>query len=233
MEANLLLGRIAASLQSRGVAATARLAAARLRGRVEDWSERRLDRRYGTDTAGTSRKAVPEGFEGRPYEPVTPWSFRRTIRAAHLDPRRYTFVDYGSGKGRAVLLAAELGFRRSIGVELQPSLHEIALSNGRAFRRARPTAGRIEFVLGDATAYRPPADEDAVLFFYNPFGEALMERTLATLAEVQRAAPRRRIIAYRNPVHAAVLERSRGLECLAKNRSFALYSLTAPVIPET
>lgn len=233
MEANLLLGRLAASLQSRGFAATARLAASRLRGRAEDWWELRFDRRHGTDTAGSACKAVPEGFEGRPYEPVTPWSFRRTIRAARIDPRRFTFVDYGSGKGRAVLLAAEMGFRRSIGVELQPSLHEVARSNGRAFRRARPGAGEVEFILGDATAFRPPEQEDALLFFYNPFGEALMEKTLATLEEVQRAAPRRRIIAYRNPVHAAVLERSGCVESLVKNRSFALYSLTAPVIPET
>lgn len=230
MDANPLLGRIAASLESRGVAGTLQLAATRLRGRVEDWSERRFDRRYGIETAGTFRAPAPGA---RPYEPVTPWMFRRMMRAALIDPRAFTFVDYGSGKGRAVLLAAALGFRRSIGVELHPVLHAAALANVRAFRRACPDAGRIELALGDATGFRPPMDEDAVLFFYNPFGRALMQETLAMLERVACESPRRRIVAYRNPVHAAVLERSPHLRVLERNRSFALYSFTAPVIPET
>jgi len=218
-----LIDRIATSLQRRGFAGTAQFAAVRARDRWDEWLEQRFDRRYGIDTCG-NRRDMPAAFRGNSYEPVTPRMFRAMIRAARVPAGRFTFLDYGCGKGRAVFLAAELGFRRSIGIELNPALFEVARRNALAFRRARRGAGAIDIVLGDATVFRPPADEDAVLFFYNPFGEALMAKTVATIEAACREAPRRRVVAYRNPVHAAVFERSPCFRRLALNRSYALYS---------
>lgn len=202
------------------VAERIRLAADSARERVEDWRARRFDRRHGVDTAGASPGSAPLR---RGYEPVTPGKFRAMVRAAGIAPRQFTFVDYGCGKGRALLLAAKLGFARSIGIEIEPALHEAARRNVAAFRRACPGAGDIVLRLGDATVFAPPADEDALLFFYNPFGEPLMAKAVATIEAACRAAPRRRIVAYRNPVHAAVLERSPVFERMALNRSYALY----------
>lgn len=55
------------------------------------------------------------------------------------------FVDLGSGMGRPVFLASHLGARRSIGLELVPSLHETAETN-----RRRGNWPNVEFHLGDA-----------------------------------------------------------------------------------
>jgi predicted RNA methylase len=40
-----------------------------------------------------------------------------------------TFVDIGSGKGRALIIAAEYAFKRIIGVEYSPSLATICRRN--------------------------------------------------------------------------------------------------------
>ena len=42
---------------------------------------------------------------------------------------RYTFVDVGAGKGRAMLVASELPFRQVIGIELNPAMAAIAQRN--------------------------------------------------------------------------------------------------------
>ncbi len=39
------------------------------------------------------------------------------------------FVDYGSGKGAAIIHAKEIGFKQSIGVEFAKELHEVAVEN--------------------------------------------------------------------------------------------------------
>jgi hypothetical protein len=41
----------------------------------------------------------------------------------------YNFIDFGSGKGRAMLVASQLPFRQVIGIELNPTLADIAQSN--------------------------------------------------------------------------------------------------------
>jgi tRNA1(Val) A37 N6-methylase TrmN6 len=43
------------------------------------------------------------------------------------DLRDYTFIDFGSGKGRALLMAADLQFKSLIGIELRKELHDKAL----------------------------------------------------------------------------------------------------------
>ena len=85
----------------------------------------RFDRRYGVDTSGhiplgklgiSSSNAV----YGVPYEPVTPSYFSRMVESVTLAPGTHVFVDLGSGKGRALMLAASYPFKRIVGVEFSP-----------------------------------------------------------------------------------------------------------------
>src|SRR5690349_10766861 len=92
----------------------------RLSGRLSDWRDAALDRTYGIETCELVQK--PQGAGEHPdhgylYEPIQLAVFRRIMAALAIDPHNYTFVDYGSGKGRALVLAAEYGFRRVVGVE--------------------------------------------------------------------------------------------------------------------
>jgi SAM-dependent methyltransferase len=112
------------------------------------------------------------------------------------------FVDLGSGMGRAVFLASHLGVRKSIGVELVPSLHETAEANRRG-----GDWPNVEFHLGDAREKIFP--DVTLLWMFNPFGPAIMKEMLAKL-QAQRTGQLR--IIYLNPLHDEVLERAGWLQ---------------------
>ena len=63
------------------------------------------------------------------YQPVRPNAFNEIVRQLGIEYQHFTFVDFGSGLGRAVLLASEFPFKKVIGVELSPQLTRIAFAN--------------------------------------------------------------------------------------------------------
>jgi SAM-dependent methyltransferase len=95
---------------------------------------------------------------------------------ASSSPRKYppgdVFLDPGSGKGRAVLLAARYPFKRVIGVEFSESLTAIARRNMATFR-ARLRCHDVELVTADVVDYRIP-DDVSVVYMFNLFHERLV-----------------------------------------------------------
>src|SRR5262245_10773651 len=112
--------------------------------RFESWLERRMEQRLGIDTAGVDHDLARLGVpavnlaHAYAYQPVQLGVFARILRAAPIEPANYVMVDFGSGKARALILGAEHGFKRLIGIELAPALHEAALRNVAAYRQRRP-----------------------------------------------------------------------------------------------
>jgi hypothetical protein len=105
----------------------------------------------------------------------------------------------------ALALAAGMGFRRIVGVELFESLCRQARENIDALARRDPGAAGIELLCMDAAAYQPPPGP-LFCYFYNPFDDVVMRKVLARLEAACRAEPRPIIIAYSNPQHAAVFD---------------------------
>lgn len=170
------------------------------------WRERRFDRRYGIDSGGIAPH--PEDVAEHParedatrYQVTPPRRFRALMRALPIDRGRHTFVDLGCGKGRTLLLAEELGFRRVIGIEFSEELARVAERNAQA------RGAGVEVVHGDAGTYEWPA-EPTVVYLFNPFVGAVMERTVRRLEESLAAQPRELWIVYLNPVAAGPLEAS-------------------------
>ena len=95
-----------------------------------------FDERFGVETSGLIYE-LPSGHQhdlhNNGYFAVAPSVFHSIMRAMverlHLDFQRFGFVDLGSGKGRALLLASDYPFREVIGVELSPKLDRIARDN--------------------------------------------------------------------------------------------------------
>lgn len=112
-----------------------------------------FDWRYQVKTCGDEdpRKLAVVGENAShaiPYIPTTPGSGRHMLRDLPVtDLSGYTFIDMGSGKGRMLLLAAELPFRRIIGVEF---LRTLMLLPGR-MRRAIEIRGRLASRLNRST----------------------------------------------------------------------------------
>jgi SAM-dependent methyltransferase len=152
-----------------------------------------FERRHRLDTTDwvelSDDLAHPERGDYKP----TGWLTLKKI----LPPEEVTpddvFLDLGSGKGRAVFLAAQYPFRRVIGVELSPELHAVAVQNLRRF------GSRVELVNADATEYELPADV-TVLFLFNPFNGSVFAAALANVLRSLDEHPRTLRLVYVNPV---------------------------------
>jgi SAM-dependent methyltransferase len=181
--------------------------------------DRDFDARFGTDTQGeipaehlAHERAIAS--QSVSYEPTDPAAFRVMIEHIPIAPREYTFVDLGSGKGRALLLAALAGFRRIIGVEASPMLHRVAGENLKAWARAGMPARGMKLLLQDAAAYTPPPDP-CLIFLFNPFHARVMGRVLRNLRLSLQRTPRPLWLLYYNPQLTPQLERERWLERVA------------------
>ncbi len=96
---------------------------------------------------------------GHPLPAVRPGGrCGRTIAELSIRYEEFAFVDFGSGKGRALLVAAEYPFERIVGIEFAEELHEIAQRQPRRRTRIqRSVVAAIEAICADATAYELPA----------------------------------------------------------------------------
>jgi hypothetical protein len=154
----------------------------------------RFDDEMGVATAGIVRlESLSVRSEssrlGHRYQPSDPATLRRTIAALPIRYEEFAFVDIGSGKGRALLVASEFPFERIVGVELAEELHEIALRNIATYSNPAQRCRSIEALCADATEYELP-DLPLVLYFYNPFLESIMRRVLANAVASIAARPR-------------------------------------------
>ncbi len=177
------------SLEKRGVRGTIRQA---LQRSIEPRGGERpalhpFDAEYGTETSGLiSGGELSSGHEhdrfSVAYYGISPSRLRRALGRWRETPgsaavEEYTFVDMGSGKGRAMMLASELGFREVIGVELSAGLAEVAEANLRLWREAGRAVSPMRLVLGDALELDLPRGR-LLIFLYNPFLAPLMRRLL-------------------------------------------------------
>jgi SAM-dependent methyltransferase len=125
--------------------------------------------------------------------------WRGTLESQDLE-ERYTFVDVGCGKGRALLVASERGFREVVGVELHPGLAAVAERNAERWMKAGRARCGIRVVCDSAVEFALPAG-DCLVFLYNPFGKEVMRE----LAQALRAHAGAVDVIYQNAELDAVL----------------------------
>ena len=172
--------------------------------RVRDGVDDLLERRHGVDTRGEVglEELGVDAEDRRAYKPA-PWSV--LPRALARDPvgPDDVFVDFGAGKGRMLVLAARLPFKRVIGVELAPELAAVARENV-ARQDGTLRCHDVRVVTSDVLDFEVP-DDLTVAFFNNPFaGEVFAAVADRLLASYDRR-PRRLRIIYRNPVEHELL----------------------------
>ncbi|HEY1990432.1 MAG TPA: class I SAM-dependent methyltransferase [Acidimicrobiales bacterium] len=138
------------------------------------------------------------------YQPIKADQFRSAIRYFQI-PTDGVFVDYGSGKGRVLLLAILHGFDRVLGVEFAPALCEEAQRNCERFRRRTGRRFDAQVLNVDAAKY-PVSDDDSVFFLYNPFGSRVLEQVLENIRVSLASNPRAIHVIYVNPFHRQVLD---------------------------
>jgi len=135
---------------------------------------------------------------------------RRWRRIGSAGPiEETTFVDVGAGMGRAMLLAAELPFRRVVGVELNPALVRIARKNLTEWRRSGRARAPVRMVARDAVEFAFPAGP-CMAFLFNPFGAAVMRRFLKAAGRGLADRPGELDLLYVNNEQEGELEMQKG-----------------------
>jgi hypothetical protein len=148
----------------------------RMRLAVEDLRSRAFDRRYKVETAreevlremGVSPNDVERG--NSVYRVTWGWLIEKALARLDIDFHRYIFIDYGSGKGKAMLMAACRPFKAVIGLEYAIRLHEIATENCRTYRSLDQKCHSLLPIFGDVLNYSPPSGP-IICFMCNPFDQ--------------------------------------------------------------
>ena len=174
-----------------------------------------FDTRHDVDTDGeiwVGQLGMPADIAARAerYMPTEEGLLEVAVAFAGIEPTRFSFVDLGCGKGRPLILAAQLHFRRLIGVEIVPALADIARAN---LARLGVAA---EVHTGDAARFVFPPGP-VVLFLFNPFKAA----TIGAVIEALRAARSPELVViYHAPEHGKLLDASGFLTRLGSPRGW-------------
>ncbi len=174
-----------------------------------------FDAAHGTDTGGLIpatqlRTGSPADRFSTAYYAVAPSILRSLLdlwqQRCHppqsLD--RYTFVDIGAGKGRAMLVAAEAPFRDVVGIELTPAMAAIAEAN-LALVRSRPNRllAPLHLLVADALT-TPLPDGPLLLFLFHPFESPAIRRLLRRLIQQAPARAGQIDLLYVNAEHGPI-----------------------------
>ena len=172
-----------------------------------------FDRQFGVETSGL---IPPEDlFHGKPkdfynagYFGVAPSVLRQILDRLRLPYEQYTFIDLGSGKGRALLIASEYPFCAVAGVELSAELHAVAIANIARYQGSQRRCAHLTSVEADAAEFVFPAGP-LVLYLWNPFEAPVLASVLANLEVALFREPRPALLIYVQPDLEWMLEGSK------------------------
>ena len=197
----------------------------RLRSRFGD-ADYDWDHRVNTTSGAVAWRDRLLGQFHSEYQPTEPAAFHEMLDAlqeqSQIDLCAFTFVDFGSGKGRTLLMASDYPFRRIVGVELLPALHQVAVENLQKYTRDSQKCFALESICGDATAF-PFPDDPLVLYLFNPLPEPGLRRVMANLGQSLRAHRRPVYVLYHNPLLDHVLGEDAILKKLAHADQYSLW----------
>ncbi len=155
---------------------------------------------HGVDTCGDiplvtldfQNKNKTAGLE---YQSHHPRIIRAGLMSLKILYQDYTFVDFGCGKGRVLLVASEFPFRRIIGLEFAPQLAETARGNLKSYRATNRKCFEIEAITADAIEYEL-AHEPQVLYFYSPFARGVMDQIVQNIENSFQKSPRDLLVLF-------------------------------------
>lgn len=203
---------------------------------LQSASKSKFDNEFGTDTDGirpvgsldialSENSAHAFSYEASPYHVITE-IFQKLSNIAHT---RFSFIDFGAGKGRVLFIASLLPFKAVIGIEFSPELCEIAKSNIAKIPPSECAAASIECVQADAMKYRLPGDP-LVCYFHNPFDQVIMEAVIGRLVESLREIPRELYVVYLNPKYRMLFDNSGLWDVISENDPDAIWEMEDFVI---
>jgi SAM-dependent methyltransferase len=205
-----LLRRFPAKCRELGVLGTLQLIPLNLRTLALEYLDKRHDRQHGINTAGwleLQELAIdsPNKSFGIRYQPSSRKRLEAIFANLPADLSDFTFVDFGSGRGRVLVFASKFGFKKIVGVEFSEELHRSAVDNVASSNSTGRRCTDIQALHLDATQFDIPAGP-LVLYFFDPFREQVMQQVLDKIRDAYSTAPRKIYLMYLAPVHEAMVE---------------------------
>lgn len=179
------------SIQRRGILGTLR----------QLFFEFYFDRRFKTDTSNIilldklsiNSKNIEHGVS---YQGVNVSILKQCLKKINIDFGKSSFIDFGCGKGRALIYAGTFRFKKVIGVEFAKELQETAVENINIIKDKFPQTS-FEALLLDATEYEVDPDIN-IFLFNNPFNELIASKVFNNIKLSIEKYPRRIYILYLN-----------------------------------
>jgi SAM-dependent methyltransferase len=191
---------IVRAIKRHGIGGTIRLAIQKIGSSQAPGGRSQFDLDHGVDTDGDDDlrdlnidAPADHVLYGNRYQATSPEMFAKMMSVAPITPNML-FIDIGSGKGRALLMASAYPFKRIIGVEFAAELAATAQDNIRKFGAPK----EIESVCANALTWEFPP-EPSLIYIYNSFGKPLMRSFIKRLEQSVQDHPRQLIVIYRNP----------------------------------
>jgi hypothetical protein len=172
---------------------------------IEERSEA-FDARFGTDTSAPTFEH-DQKTSVHFYVPTTASVIYEILNFIPLQTNKFVFVDMGSGKGRALLIASEFPFAKIVGIELSDNLHRIAEENVKRYKPASQRCTMFDLKCMDALDYSY-GDQPPVLFLFDPFGREILQSVIANLEASLGAKPREAYVVYVYPQFDDLLQKS-------------------------
>lgn len=233
-----ILPRIRKSLQTRGLPATIWRCAVgpytllrhylNNRKRYVTYSDQdQFDVQHGVET--TKRVHLtdleidsPNWIHADGYWPTPSHIFQSALSELNTKYDNLVFIDFGSGKGRVLLMASEFPFRKIIGVEFSSQLHAIAEENIRRYQSTTQKCRDVTSICADFTQFPIPTDP-LFVFLYNPSSLEITSALASNIARSSREHPRELWVFYVTPAYD-VFESGNPL-ALRKIKSTAKYAI--------
>lgn len=175
------------------------------------WHEWRDEQYYGINTLQIADIKHLHLDDNHHYQGASYFVLNQILSQLSIEGQKTVFIDFGAGKGRALVVGANKHFAHVIGVELSDELCQVAQQNIAKVQHRYPRT-QFEVVHADATTYNIPNNAN-VLFFFNPFGALVMQQVINNIKQSIQHYPRLVYVVYVNPIFGHLFETAQFKAC--------------------
>lgn len=162
-------------------------------GRWHDFHWQLLRRLHRLDLDYVSIEELGLSHHIAHYHAATPETeLRQVLKTLHLHPGS-RILDFGCGKGGALIAMARFPFQRVAGCDISPDLLAVARKN-----MDKLGISCVDLYCSDARQFTALEGYDH-FYFFNPFPHEVFEPVMVNIAASLSRKPRKTTIIYRNP----------------------------------
>ena len=150
---------------------------------------------------------------------------KQILQAVPVNRSKSAFLDVGCGKGMCMKVAAELGYAKMDGLDMDEKLLEIARRNMRKLQL------NVDCIHANAVEFDRYADYD-VFYFYNPFGKQVFKEVIHKIKASQVQRKRDIWAVYYHPVFGNLFEKAgfslwREIQDTTRDTTTKIYALSS------